>query len=56
MSANASKTEYIIFHKKDILINKTGLEFVYNDNEPDDLNNISNIHTLEQIHKKTMKS
>jgi hypothetical protein len=52
MSANASKTKYIIFHKKGILINKTGLEFVYNDNEPDDLNNISNIHTLERIHSK----
>jgi hypothetical protein len=52
MSANASKTKYIIFHNKGKTVDTVGLDLIYNDNEPNDLNNISNIHTLERIYSK----
>jgi hypothetical protein len=52
MSANATKTKYIIFHNKGKTVDTNGLDLIYNDNEPNDLDNISNIHTLERIHSK----
>jgi hypothetical protein len=52
MSANASKTKYIIFHNKGKTVNTNGLELAYNDNEPNDLHNVNNIHILERIHSK----
>jgi hypothetical protein len=39
MSANASKTKYIIFHNKGKLVNVNGLELYFNDNEPYDIHN-----------------
>jgi hypothetical protein len=50
MSANASKTKYIIFHNKGKTVDTNGLELLYNDNEPNDIDNAVNIHTLERIH------
>jgi hypothetical protein len=50
MSANASKTKYVIFHNKGKSVNTNGLELFFNDNEPHDINNLTNIHTLERIH------
>jgi hypothetical protein len=50
MSANAAKTKYIIFHNKGKIVNLNGLDLYFNDNEPLDINNPSNIHTLERIH------
>jgi hypothetical protein len=50
MSANASKTKYIILHNKGKSVNTNGLELYFNDNEPHDINNPTNIHTLERIH------
>ncbi len=52
MSANASKTKYIIFHNKRKVVNTNGLELIYNDNKPNDLRDVNNIHTLERIHTK----
>jgi hypothetical protein len=56
MSANASKTKYIIFHNKGKTVNTAGLEMIYNDNEPNDLDNANNIHVLERIHSKNPES
>jgi hypothetical protein len=50
MSANASKTKYIIFHNKGKHVNINGLELYFNDNEHNDINNPANIHILERIH------
>jgi hypothetical protein len=50
MSANAAKTKYIIFHNKGKIVKLNGLDLYFNDNKPHDINNPSNIHTLERIH------
>jgi hypothetical protein len=50
MAANASKTKYIIFHNKGKHINTNGLQLFFNDNEPNDPDNPSNISILERIH------
>jgi hypothetical protein len=44
--------KYIIFHNKGKVVNTTGLELIYNENEPNDLDNANNIHILERIHSK----
>jgi hypothetical protein len=40
MSANASKTKYIIFHNKAKLVNTNGLDLFFNDNEATGIQNI----------------
>ncbi len=50
MSANASKTKYIIFHKKGKTDDTNGLNLLFNDNEPNDIDNITNIHILEGVY------
>jgi hypothetical protein len=50
MSANASKTKYIIFHNKGKRINTTGLDLFFNDNDPNAPPNPDNIYTLERIY------
>jgi hypothetical protein len=50
MSANASKTKYIIFHNKGKPANTYRLDLYFNDNEPPDILNPTNIHILEPIH------
>jgi retron-type reverse transcriptase len=56
MSANASKTKYIIFHNKGKPANTNGLDLYFNDNEPHDILNPTNIHTLERIHNNNPNS
>jgi hypothetical protein len=56
MSANASKTKYMIFYNKGKLVNANGLELYFNDNEPFDINNPSSIHTLQCIYNNNANS
>jgi hypothetical protein len=35
-------------------VNTNRLELIYNDNEPNDLQNVNNIHTLEHIYSKNL--
>ncbi len=49
MSANASKTKYLIFHNKGKHVNTTGLDLFFNNNQPNPPPNPDNIHTLECI-------
>jgi hypothetical protein len=50
MSANASKTKYLIFHNKGKHVNTAGLDLFFNDNEPNTPSNPDNIHILERIY------
>jgi hypothetical protein len=54
MSANASKTKYFIFHNKGKIVNLNGLDLYFNDNEPHNIKNPANIHTLERIHNNNL--
>ncbi len=44
MSANSSKEKYIIFHNKGKTVNTNGFELCFNENEPNDINNVANIY------------